>query len=160
MIFKGTHLNVIDNSGAKIVKCIHIYGVGKRNFALPGDLIIISVRKKLPNKEIEIGDLYRAVVVSVKKGLNRNGGEQFLFMTNSVVLFKPKKEKYQKEDNKKKFQKNQKSVKKKQVSKKSWMILKAKGGMIPLGTRILSPVMLELRLRGFMRIISLATFTI
>lgn len=159
MIFKGTHLNVIDNSGATVVKCIHIYGVGQRKFAVPGDLIVISVRNKIPNKDVEIGDIYRAVVVSVKKGLSRFGGEQVKFMENCVVLFKPKKEKRKRDDDKKKFQKGVKDNKKKQ-GRKSWVILKGKGGMIPLGTRVLGPVMLELRLRGFMRVISLAIFTV
>lgn len=122
MIFKETHLKVVDNSGAKVVKCIHIYKVGLRKYALPGDRIVVSIREKLSNSDIEIGSIHQAVVVWVKKGLIRSGGERVSFSDNAVVLLK--------------------------------------NDDVPLGTRILTPVMLELRLRGYLKVISLAIFTV
>ena len=122
MIFKETHLKVVDNSGAKIAKCIHIYGVGGRDYAKPGDKIVVSIRQKYSNTAIEIGSIHKAVVVIVKKGIVRSGGEKISFSENGVVLLK--------------------------------------NDDVPLGTRILTPVMLELRLRGYLKVISLSLFTI
>ena len=49
MIQQQTKLKVIDNSGAKTVKCIKVLGGFKRKFAFTGDTVIVSV-KELRNK--------------------------------------------------------------------------------------------------------------
>jgi len=49
MIQQQTILRVVDNSGAKNVKCIKVLGGFKRRFAKLGNVIIVSV-KSLRNK--------------------------------------------------------------------------------------------------------------
>ena len=53
MIQQQTLLNVSDNSGAKIVKCIKVLGGFKRKIAYIGDLIVVVIyrlRNKARNK--------------------------------------------------------------------------------------------------------------
>ena len=45
MIFVETSLSVIDNSGAKLVKCIKVLGQKKKR-VLSGDLVLVVVKKK------------------------------------------------------------------------------------------------------------------
>lgn len=45
MIQQQTSLKVLDNSGAKKVKCIKILGGSKKKYATLGDIIVISVQQ-------------------------------------------------------------------------------------------------------------------
>ena len=67
MILVGSKLKVIDNTGAREVKCIGLLNVGKRRYALAGDIIKVTVRSVRGDKKIDKGTVCRAVVVSVKK---------------------------------------------------------------------------------------------
>ena len=48
MINVESFLTVTDNSGAKIVKCIKVYGFGKYVFGYLGDTVLVSVQKHIP----------------------------------------------------------------------------------------------------------------
>jgi len=45
MIQKGTIVRVVDNSGAKIGACIHMYQGYRRRYAKVGDVIKIAIKK-------------------------------------------------------------------------------------------------------------------
>ena len=49
MVFVETDLFVIDNSGAKLVRCIKVLGQKRKRTRL-GDLTLIVVKKKFENK--------------------------------------------------------------------------------------------------------------
>jgi large subunit ribosomal protein L14 len=90
MIQVGTILNVVDNSGAKKVRCIKVPFGYKRRYASLGDLITISVysirnRRKLTSKAKK-GEIYKALIVRTKLGLRAFSGERVRFLENSVVL--------------------------------------------------------------------------
>ncbi|MCP4507910.1 MAG: 50S ribosomal protein L14, partial [Fuerstiella sp.] len=48
MIQMQTVLDVADNSGAKLVRCIKVLGGSRRRYATLGDVIVVSVQKALP----------------------------------------------------------------------------------------------------------------
>ena len=71
MIQQRSALKIIDNSGAKSVKCIKVLGGFKKRYAKLGDIIVVSVQK-LRNKlkkrsKVLKGDVFRALVVRVKE---------------------------------------------------------------------------------------------
>jgi len=86
MIQMQTRLDVADNSGAKIVKCIRVLGRGNKRTANIGDVIVGSVRKVLPTSEIKQGDVVRGVIVRSKKGIRREDGTLVRFDGNAIVL--------------------------------------------------------------------------
>lgn len=92
MIQQGSFLNVADNSGVKLIKCIKVLGGSKRRFAGCGDLIVVSVRSIIPkaisnnNSSIKKGDIYLAVIVRTKSAFRRCDGSVVKFDENSVVL--------------------------------------------------------------------------
>jgi large subunit ribosomal protein L14 len=45
MIFSGTKLKVADNSGAKLVKCIKVLGLGLKKAGFIGDLLLVTIKK-------------------------------------------------------------------------------------------------------------------
>jgi len=90
MIQQETILKVADNSGAKTVKCIKVFGGFKKRYARLGDIIAISVRQ-LRNKskntsKVLKGGVYRALVIRTKKQFKKKDGSLFLLEENAVVL--------------------------------------------------------------------------
>ena len=49
MIQQETRLKVADNTGAKEVLCIKVLGGSRKRYAKLGDLIVITVKKTIPN---------------------------------------------------------------------------------------------------------------
>jgi large subunit ribosomal protein L14 len=121
MVYVGSSLHVIDNSGARVVECIKILGNG-RFCALPGSILIVAVKRVNPKKRIKKGEIYRAVLVATRKSVLRSNGFQVSFDLNCAVI----------------------------VNNKN----------IPVGTRLLGPVMLDVRSSGLFKVVSMATLSI
>ena len=90
MIQQQTILKVVDNSGAKAVKCIKVLNGFKRRYAVLGDLIVVSVfklrnRAKLLSK-VRKGEIYKAIIVRTKKRLTKKDGTITVFQTNAVSM--------------------------------------------------------------------------
>ncbi|SFB68253.1 LSU ribosomal protein L14P [Brevinema andersonii] len=92
MIMLGTRLDVADNSGAKIIECIHVVGSTRCRYASIGDVFIAAVKSAVPNSSIKKGDVVRAVVVRTKKEINRTDGSSIRFDRNSAVIVNKKNE--------------------------------------------------------------------
>ncbi len=92
MIQSFTRLNVADNSGAKEVMCIKVLGGSHRMYASVGDVIVVSVKKAIPNGKVKKGQVIKAVVVRTKKEIHRDNGTLVRFDDNAVVLLDAKKE--------------------------------------------------------------------
>lgn len=89
MIMLGTRLDVADNSGAKVIECIHVVGSSRRRYARIGDTIVASVKSAIPNSPIKKGSVIKAVVVRTRKEMRRKDGSTIRFDRNSAVLIKP-----------------------------------------------------------------------
>jgi large subunit ribosomal protein L14 len=86
MIQAETELDVADNSGARVVKCIKVLGGSRRRYATIGDVIIIAIREAIPNAKVRKGDTARAVVVRTAKEIRRQDGSYIRFDNNAAVL--------------------------------------------------------------------------
>ncbi|MCH7807890.1 MAG: 50S ribosomal protein L14 [Planctomycetes bacterium] len=134
MIQRQTIVDVCDNTGAKRAMVINVYkgstaarGKKRLKHAKIGDIVLVTVKKSLPNSEFSGGVDRRdrskrrkakAVVVRCKMATRRRDGSYVRFDSNAVVLLDDKNE--------------------------------------PRGTRIFGAVARELRERNFMKIVSLA----
>ena len=86
MIQAYTKLDVADNSGARMVRCIKVLGGTRRRYAHIGDIIVGSVRRAMPDSEIKQGELVRGVVVRSKRPVRRMDGSYVRFDHNAIVL--------------------------------------------------------------------------
>lgn len=86
MIQMQTKLDVADNSGAKLVKCVKVLGGSKRMIAGLGDIIVVAVQQALPGGKIKKGDVRKAVIVRTAYPLRREDGSYIRFDNNSVVI--------------------------------------------------------------------------
>jgi large subunit ribosomal protein L14 len=89
MIQLNTNLSVIDNSGAKKVKCIKILG-GSFVGSL-GDTIVVATQKVAPNRKIKAGEVSKSLIVRQKKEVQRKDGSTLKFFENSVIILNDKK---------------------------------------------------------------------
>ncbi|MDD3488222.1 MAG: 50S ribosomal protein L14 [Candidatus Pacebacteria bacterium] len=92
MIQPQTILKVIDNSGAKIVRCFKVLGGSKRRYAQIGDIVVASVRVAEPRKEIKKKAVVKALIVRQKKAFRRKDGSYIRFDENAAVIVNDKKE--------------------------------------------------------------------
>lgn len=86
MIQEMTRLNVADNSGAKEVQCIKVYGGSKIRYAGVGDVIVVSVKMAEPKGKVKKGEVKKAVVVRQAKEIRRADGSYIRFDDNAVVV--------------------------------------------------------------------------
>ncbi|UCF32337.1 MAG: 50S ribosomal protein L14 [Phycisphaerales bacterium] len=134
MIQMQTMVDVADNTGAKQAMVITVYkgstsrrGKKRLKCAKVGDIVLVTVKKSLPNSDFSGGNdrkerskrrKARAVVVRTRMPTRRPDGSYVRFDSNAVVLLDERNE--------------------------------------PRGTRIFGAVARELREKNFMKIISLA----
>lgn len=85
MIQPEALLKIADNSGVKELKCINVLGHSKSQGGI-GDLIVGSVRKRIPTSEMEKGDLVKAVIIRTREGLQRSDGSYIRFDDNAAIL--------------------------------------------------------------------------
>ena len=86
MIQVSTTLEVADNSGARLVKCIKVIGGSRRRYAALGDIIVVSISECSPGTKVKKGDTARAVVVRTTREYQRSDGSYIKFDGNSAVL--------------------------------------------------------------------------
>jgi len=87
MIFVSTKLGVADNSGAKIAKCIKIYGLGFKKIGHVGDLLLLTIKKAISKNKIKKKTIYHGLIVMVKQYNYRKDGSIVKFNGNRVLLF-------------------------------------------------------------------------
>lgn len=119
MIIKESTLKSLDNSGALVVKCFHVFGSKTASLA---SLIMVSVKTFRSGKKVKKGEVYKAIVIQLRSVYRRPVGQYFSFVENGAVLWR------RREDS-------------------------------PVGTRVRTVVPLELRYKGFLKIVLLAVGT-
>ncbi len=90
MIQSFTRLKVADNTGARQVMCIKVLGGTRRRYATVGDIIIVAVKRAIPNGIVKKGEVARAVVVRITKPYHRPDGTYIRFDENAAVILDDK----------------------------------------------------------------------
>jgi large subunit ribosomal protein L14 len=90
MIQVLTNLKVVDNSGAKLARCIKVLGGSKVTSASIGCTVVVSVKKIKTKRKIKLkiqkGDVSHALVIRTTKEHKRIDGSFFTFKNNAVIL--------------------------------------------------------------------------
>ncbi len=92
MIQMQSMVDVADNSGAKVAMCIKVLGGStprgkhKRRVAYLGEVIVMAVKKALPNGDVKKGEVVRGVLVRTRYPTRRADGSYIRFDRNAVVL--------------------------------------------------------------------------
>ena len=89
MVKPQTIIKVIDNSGAKKVKCIKILRLKtkKTSFGNFGIVVIQALRNKTKNlPKIKKGQMFRALIVQLNSKIAKKNGFSILFKINYIIL--------------------------------------------------------------------------
>ncbi len=90
MIQHRSMLKVADNSGAKLVQCIHVSGGYKKSYARLGDIITVAVKSAQPYAQVKKSEVVHAVIVRQRKETRRKNGTYIRFGENAVVIIDKK----------------------------------------------------------------------
>jgi large subunit ribosomal protein L14 len=93
MIQHRSMLRVADNSGARKIMVIHVFGGSKRKFGYTGDVLNCVVKEAVADGGIKKGEIVKVVLVRAKKEKKRKDGSYVRFSDNSGVLIDNAKDK-------------------------------------------------------------------
>ena len=86
MIQIRSMLEVADNTGARIVRCIGVIHRASKVYADIGDVISGSVREATPDSQIKKGEKVKAVIVRTHNAIKRKDGSTLRFDKNACVI--------------------------------------------------------------------------
>lgn len=93
MIQLRSMLKIADNSGGKMIQCIHVLGGSGRRYGRLGDVIVGTVKSAEPRKEVKKHDVLRAVIIRQRKEYKRPDGSYIRFDDNACVILEAKTKK-------------------------------------------------------------------
>ena len=85
MICMKTLLDPADNTGAKMLQCIHVLGQNRRTARI-GDLIKVAVKDAMPTGLVKKGEVHKAIIVRTKQAIRRPDGSVLRFDRNAAVI--------------------------------------------------------------------------
>ena len=86
MIQPRSIVQIADNSGAKLGRIFKVLGSSRKRYASIGELVVLSVQKAEPRKQVKKKDVLYAVVVRQKQAFRRKDGTYVRFDENAVVI--------------------------------------------------------------------------
>jgi large subunit ribosomal protein L14 len=86
MIQLRSTIKIADNSGGRVIQCIHVLGGSKKRYAKIGDVIVGAIKIAEPRREIKKHDIVRALIIRQKKELKRPDGSYIRFDDNACVI--------------------------------------------------------------------------
>lgn len=93
MVQHRSILKAADNSGAKTLMVIHIYGGSKRRKGSIGDILNCVVREASAIGQVKDGEMVKAVLVRSRKEYRRKDGSYIRFSDNAAVVIDNAKDK-------------------------------------------------------------------
>jgi len=86
MIQLRSILKPADNSGAKRLMVIHLYGGSRRRFSRIGDVVLATVDQADPNGVVKDKEMVKCLIIRAKKETRRDDGSYIRFDDNAVVI--------------------------------------------------------------------------
>lgn len=96
MIQQETMLTIADNTGVKNALCVKVLGrsgssKGKytRPTATVGDVVVVAIKKALPNCQLDQKKIHKCVIIRTKNPVKRADGSYVRFDSNAAVMIDP-----------------------------------------------------------------------
>ncbi len=93
MVQHRTMLRVADNSGAKLLQVVHVFGGSKRKFGYIGDILNCVVKEAAPNGTVKAHEIVKVVLVRSRKEFRRKDASYVRFSDNAAVVIDSIKDK-------------------------------------------------------------------
>jgi large subunit ribosomal protein L14 len=82
-----------DNSGARVLQVIHVFGGSKRKFGYIGDVLNCVVKQAIPTGQVKESEIVKVVLVRARKEHKRADGSYIRFSDNAGVVIDNAKDK-------------------------------------------------------------------
>lgn len=86
MLQQYSILNSADNTGAKKMEIITVFGGYKKRYGRIGDIVTAAVKEAVPHSSVKKGDVVHAVIVRTRKETRRADGSYIRFDDNAAVV--------------------------------------------------------------------------
>lgn len=86
MIYQGTLLPIIDNSGARLASCIKVLNQRPLSRAHLGNNVVVAIKVATPHKKVGKSQIQRALVVRDSKQKYRKEGSYIKFERGAGVI--------------------------------------------------------------------------
>lgn len=93
MIQHRSMLNAADNSGARKLQVIQVFGGHKRKFGFLGDILNCVVKEASSTGQVKQSEIVKVVLVRSRKEYKREDGSYVRFSDNAGVLIDTPKDK-------------------------------------------------------------------
>jgi large subunit ribosomal protein L14 len=93
MIQLRSVLVAADNSGAKQLYVVHIFGGSNRKFGHIGSIVNAVVKTAVPHGQVKDAEMVKAVIVRTRKEYRRADGSYVRFSDNAAVIIDNPKDK-------------------------------------------------------------------
>jgi len=80
-----SHLEVADNTGAKLAWTIGVLGKNQR-YARVGDVVKAHIKEATPDATVKKGEVVDAVIVRTRQAIRRSDGSYLRFDSNACVI--------------------------------------------------------------------------
>lgn len=91
MLFKESRIIAADNTGAGLVRIIHLYGGCNRKSSQIGCYVLIAIQKRRLTRQFVTKNLYLAVIVTQNFKYRRLNGYYIVFNQNKLLLLSEQK---------------------------------------------------------------------
>jgi len=88
MVYKGTLIRVIDNSGAQFAQCLKILHKTPTSKANLGDKLTVVIKKIIPGKKVKLHEIHKAIIVRNPNWMRRGDGSYIKFINPGIILLK------------------------------------------------------------------------
>ncbi|HVS79534.1 MAG TPA: 50S ribosomal protein L14 [Candidatus Paceibacterota bacterium] len=92
MIQPRSIVKIADNSGGTVGRIFKVLGSSKKRYARLGDIVVLSIQKAQPRKQIKKKAVVYGIVVRSKNATRRKDGSYVRFDENAVVLVDKEKQ--------------------------------------------------------------------
>ncbi|HEY4528318.1 MAG TPA: 50S ribosomal protein L14 [Candidatus Paceibacterota bacterium] len=86
MVQPQSIVQIADNSGAKLGRVFKVLGSSKKRVATIGEIVVLSVQKAEPRKQVKKKDVLFGLVVRQRAPFRRKDGTYVRFDENAVVI--------------------------------------------------------------------------
>ena len=88
MVYKGTVIQVIDNSGGQFALCLKVLRKSTFSKGRLGDKLTVVIKRALPNKKVHKHEIHKAIIVRDPNWLRRPDGSYLKFINPGIVILK------------------------------------------------------------------------
>jgi large subunit ribosomal protein L14 len=87
MVYASSKVQIVDNSGVRLVRCIKVLGKSNpRALGRVGNLIVCSVLRALPRRKIKVHDICRCIIIRQRRKVQRLNGMTVSFYKSAAVV--------------------------------------------------------------------------